>query len=51
MQVQLQLIVLIAIAIIAGQWLSNRFLAPTPKEEVATRQSSGNSVQDFLDNY
>ena len=51
MDFRLATIIVIAVAVFIGQFIYNRVLIPTPKEEVVKRTTSGDSVHDFLDNY
>lgn len=42
----------LVLAIIAGQWLSNRFILRGPVEETKKEvASSGDPIKDFLDNF
>ena len=45
--------IVLVLAIVLGQFISNKFFSPNPVENEVKKKvsNSGNAVQDFLDNY
>lgn len=48
---KLEIILVIAVAVALGRFISVRYFAPTPKEEVIKRTTTGDPVRDFMDNF
>lgn len=46
-----QLVIVIAIAALVGQWISKTIFKTTPKEDIAVKTTSGDPVRDFLDQF